>query len=98
MLGIATAIAVSVGSAAGVVTLVARQHTPEGGWVQVFKDGVRGVRSREISVFSGLRAPRGEAGGLDELFEVAEPVDWPAYTEVTGLRSALARAGRIVKR
>ncbi len=98
MLGITAVIAVSVGSAAGVITVVARQHAPEGGWVQLFRDGVRGVRKMELSVFSGLRSSNGEAGGLDQLFDVAEPVEWPAYTEVSGLRSALGRAARIVRR
>ena len=98
MLGITAAIAVSVGSAAGVITVIARQRAPEGGWRQVLRDGVRGVRSKELSLFSGLRQQQGHAGGVSELFEVAEPVEWPAYTEVTGLRNALARAGRVVRR
>jgi hypothetical protein len=99
MVGITVAILVSIGSAAGVLAVVARRGAPQESWRQLLRDGVRGVRSKELSLVSELRSSKDVApGSLTELFTVAEPVEWPAYTEVTELKTALARARRLTRR
>ncbi len=99
MVGITVAILVSIGSAAGVLAVVARRSAPEDGWRQLLRDGVQGVRSKELSLVSELRRSKDAApGGLTEFFTVAEPVEWPAYTEVTELKTALTRARRLTRR
>ena len=99
MVGITVAIFVSIGSAAGVLAVVARRSAPEDGWRQLLRDGVQAVRTKDLSLVSELRSSKDPApGGLTEFFDVAEPVEWPAYTEVTELKTVLARARRLARR
>jgi hypothetical protein len=98
MVGITVAIFVSIGSAAGVLAVMAQRSAPEGGWRQLLRDGVQAARSKELSLTRDIRSAKTEAtGGLTELFTVAEPVEWPAYTEVTELKTVLARARRLAR-
>lgn len=99
MVGITVAIIVSIGSAAGVLAVVAQRSAPEGGWRQLLRDGVQAARSKNLSLVEEIRSSKAAAdGGISELFTVAEPVEWPAYTEVTELKTALARARRLARR
>lgn len=92
------AIVVSVGSAAGVLAAVARRHTPEGGWRDVLRSGVHAARAKEMTYVDDHRAVDEPAGGVGDLFTVGRPVEWPAYTEVPQLRSALSRLRRLGRR
>ncbi len=94
MVGISVAILVSIGSAAGVLAALARRHAPEDGWRGLLRSGVHAARAKELSFVDHHRRPETPPGGLDELFTIAKPDEWPAYTEVPQLRSALSRIRR----
>lgn len=87
---------VSIGSAAGVLGYLARRHAPEDGWHELLRSGVRSARAKELTFVD--RADGAAPGGLDDLFIVGQPVEWPAYTEVPELRKALGRVRRLLRR
>ena len=98
MVGIAVAMVVSIGSAAGVLAVLVRRHTPEDGWRELLRSGVQAARAKEMTFVDDHRAVDEPAGGVGDLFTVGRPVEWPAYTEVPQLRSALSRLRRLGRR
>lgn len=102
MVSVFVAMVVSLSGAAAVLTLLARRNTPEGGWREVLGAGIGAVRARRLPLVDHTDPDDGATGGLDDLFEVAEATDAPAYSEATtvhnALREARARARRLTHR
>lgn len=96
MVGITVAMIVSIGSAAGVLGYIARRHAPQDGWPDLLRSGVQAARAKQLTFVD--RKDDGVPGGLDDLFTVGQPDEWPAYTEVPELRRALARARGLLRR
>ncbi len=98
MMGVFAAMAVILSSAAAVLTMLARRNSPEGGWREVLGAGVHAVRSRELPLVDHSDPDDEGPGGLDDLFEVAETDDGPAYSEAKAVRNVLHEARQRVHR
>jgi hypothetical protein len=96
MFGVMLGIVVSVGTAAGLLATLARRHAPADGWREILRSGVHAARAKELTYVDHVRGA--QAGGLGDLFTVAEPVQFPAYTEVTDLQRALTRLRALARR
>lgn len=96
MVGVFVAMMVSVGSAAAVLTVLARRHAPDGGWRENLNAGVHAVRAKELPLMEELDPEVDPDAGVEDLFTLGETDPEPAYSEATAVRQALHRARKFV--
>lgn len=98
MVGAFVAMAVSIGSAAAVLAVLARRNAPEGGWREVIEAGFQAARHKDLPLVDHPGPDDGDDGSLDDLLAVAAPGDGPTYSEATAVRQAIEAARRAVRR
>lgn len=98
MIGVFVAMAVSVGSAAAVLAVLARRHAPDGGWRENLNAAVHAVRAKELPLMEDLEPDVQPDAGVADLFTLGDPDPAPAYSEATAVRQALHKARELVRR